>query len=432
MLTKKHSICAKSKWISPTWLWFVGTLACSSTGGNHVGATDSGNGNTQADSQTLADALQSDTAVSSDVAHNGDASPSGFLTNPNFCATATGFHSAVVAVGIAQPEDISAFAAELVANGYAVIHHLPDSPIPPEDVVSSDTVVADTAENGDVVPTADAAAPPALDAGPGDVSSAGDMTSVDAVVVPDDVVEPDAGEVVWPGEDIWGEYVVVVSPLGDVTYLLSNGDMVVASACPLDSLGQIRRLDFALAKAVQVLSKVQGTDYAEETRRWAVPTAYYGDTAGGYWREYFNESLDLNKVQSGVLSCSTTPLAGAFGIYGRADSPSLVGDVIGVESLTVGGITIVQDQKQTSSGEVAMVWNLMPHIGAGEVTWSVDLLVSDASVGFNVGKYYPFIDVLFSSEKQAALIVNIQGTLPGANRTSRAISELTLPPAPNL
>lgn len=431
MLQQSSFIYATTNPIAAAGFCLIAYFGCSSAGNNAVGAIDSQTHDTMADSHGAPDGMFGDTSSANDLL-SGDVSQSGFLTNPAFCSAQGGFRSAVAAVAVAQPQELSAFAEELVANGYSVVHHLPDSPTTPEDVVATPDVISNVPDGGDSVTAPEDTASPAPDGtSSGDGETDSGEVPIDAGIIADITPDTGSGEPVWPGEDVWGEYVVMVSPLGDVTYLLSNGDMVVASACPMESLGQVRRLDFALANAIQVLSKVQGTDYAEETRRWAMPTAYYSDRAGTYWREYFNESLDLNKVQSGVLSCSTTPNAAAFGVYGHADTPSIVGDVIGVESLVVGGVTIAEDQKQTSNGEVALVWNLMPHIGAGEVAWSVDMLVSDASVGFNVGKYYPFIDALFPSDKQAALIVNIQGTLPGPNRTSRAIAELTLPPAPS-
>lgn len=70
-------------------------------------------------------------------------------------------------------------------------------------------------------------------------------------------------------------------------------EALVASACPLGSLGQVHRLDEALARALRAMASVTVESGAVLTLRWAWPTAIYGE-GGRYWRQALGEGLDLN------------------------------------------------------------------------------------------------------------------------------------------
>ena len=223
-------------------------------------------------------------------------------------------------------------------------------------------------------------------------------------------------------------YAAGYDKLRDLVVLRDGGEVLVASTCALDNLGQARRLDYALAAAAElVAAHGEGTTLAARTRWWAQPTAWYSQGAGRYQRQYLADGVDLNKPMTGTIAFTEAPLAAGFGLVGSADAPSSTGDVVAIESLTVDGIAVATGEKAKSKAEVALFVDMAAAVGKGELAIGVDLMVADASVRDEVGTYYAFFEALF--DQTAALSVNLQGTLPGASHQSRDIGVLDLPDA---
>lgn len=356
------------------------------------------------------------------------APPAGFHVNPNLCSPGGGFRSAIRAETAMGPDSLAPFVEALKSKGYDAWIHEPESTLVPADASPGE---GDASSEDVPAPGSDASPAPPDVAG----DAAGDAT-IDAALDSGDPdegpSEPDVadGSDVDPEPDPFAEvrYAIGFDFLQDAVLLFEDGSLVVASFCALDGLGQVRRLDFGLAAVSPLVDQIaEGGDYAVETARWAKPAAILGEEAGLYQRHYLNESLDLNKPHSGTLAFSRSPGGAAFGIYGHADTPSLVGDVVGVESLVVGGKPVATQEKQTTTGSAVPVWDLTEHAEKGEVPWSFDLLVADASVEWNVGVYFPFVEALFDPGDPAALVVSVQGALPGVTMLSKSLSELPLP-----
>jgi len=383
-----------------------------------------------------------DAGGSADTAGNKTgAGGSGFSVNPTICSSTGGYRSAIVVMGGASPAPPQAYAKALGAEGYTVVYRAPakagddaseDASSEPSDggdatgfgggpldeVVSGDG----TSELGDGASADDATAD---DATAGDAAAgAGDAVASDAS---SDAPAGDAGPALPPVPTV---YTAGADALGDVVVLLEDGSLWVASACELDAFAQVRRLDFALAEASRVLAQVTGEDYKVETARWARPTAWYGAKAGTFRRQYLGDGVPFNKSLTGTIAMAASPDDVAFGLYGHADTPSQVGDVVGVDTLVVGGTKIAGAEKVTVTGRAALAWGLVPHVGKGETPWTVNVFIADASLDWSVGVYFPFVDALFPAGAQGSLAVSLQGSLPGQTRVSKAIADIALPAAP--
>jgi hypothetical protein len=213
---------------------------------------------------------------------------------------------------------------------------------------------------------------------------------------------------------------------GDVVLLFETGELVVASRCALDKLGQVRRLDQGLAAAVQVWAQVTKQDWQAAMARWVVPASYHADAPVGYSRRYLPETVDLQKALAGTLSLSHTPVQAVFALYGQTDAPSTQGDVITLDSLMVAGKLVASAQKHTVQGPVVLAWSLLPALQAGEQEWSLKLLIADAGLEWKTGQYRAFVEVL-QPDPKAAFSLTVQGALPGLARTAREMDELKLP-----
>ncbi|MSP92581.1 MAG: hypothetical protein EXR79_12400 [Myxococcales bacterium] len=212
--------------------------------------------------------------------------------------------------------------------------------------------------------------------------------------------------------------------LHDTVFAFANGTLVAASRCPLDRLGQVRRLDLALAQAVQVWAQVASADWKVAAARWSLPTAIYGEHPGAYQRRYLPDTADLNKAQQGTLSLSAAAPA-VFALYGQTDAPSAAGDVITLDALEIGTTKVAGPAKHAVQGPVALAWSLGT-LPAGESSWAVKLLVADAGLEWKVGSYRGFVDALLPNGK-GALAWTVQGALPGPARVERDVAELGLP-----
>ena len=224
------------------------------------------------------------------------------------------------------------------------------------------------------------------------------------------------------------QYAAGYDKLRDLTMLTAEGDVLVASTCALQDLGQARRLDFALAAATQLVADHgKGVTLAQRTAWWAQPSAWYTETSGSYQRQYLAEGLDLNKPMAGAIACTEQPVAVGFGLVGSADAPSTTGDVVAIESLSVDGVVLASGEKAKSKAEVALYVDFGAAAAKGELPLALDLLVADASVRNDTGVYYGFFEAIFDTS--AALSVNLQGALPGTTLQSRDIDVLGLPDA---
>jgi hypothetical protein len=289
--------------------------------------------------------------------------------DPGPCDPSGGYRSAVLVAGAADPALVKPFADTLKGAGYQAVYWDP------------------------------AAAPD-----PG----------------PDPVPPPPSPQQAFTG---------AVDALGERVFLFANGDLVVASYCGLDDLGQARRLDYALAAASELLAGQQPTlGYVDVTRRWAQPTAWFTQRAGQYWRQYLPESIDLNQQHTGKLAFSQAPSGAGFGLYGHADIPSKNGDVVGVDSLLIGGKSAAAKSKISSTAQVALAWDILPFVGAGEHDWVARLFVADASIEWKVGFYLAFFEAAFPMDaKSPTFNVTQQGSLPGTLKVSKALTEIDLP-----
>lgn len=351
------------------------------------------------------------------------------------CDPALGWQSAVkVATGAKDPAALQQFAAALSQAGYRAKLHLGADAATPDGGSTGD------ADAGSSAP-ADAAAAAedgqgAADAGASDdalsdAGSAGDPSG-DAGAVPG----ADAATAVDAGGDPSAvaadprRFVIATDPRQDAVILMENGDLFVSSACAIDRLGQVRRLDAALAQAAQLVTHLDHPgDWKLETQRWARPDAFYTAAAGQYWRQYLHDAVDLQKPLQGTISLAAAPLGLALGVYGHADVPSAVGDVVRLNALKVAGLQLAAGETWPVSGMASLVWDLAKAMAAGELAFRADLLVADAAVEWKVGVYHVFFEALFGKGGQG-LGVSTQGALPGQLRVSKAIAEAQLPAIP--
>ncbi|MBM4354913.1 MAG: hypothetical protein FJ109_14185 [Deltaproteobacteria bacterium] len=276
--------------------------------------------------------------------------------------------------------------------------------------------------------------PPPVDEEPsaGDVSSPGDIPAGNgdvSVRMPDIVFPEDMVEDTWTGTG-WtgGEYVVALTPLSDLIFVSEEGVLGVASWCAASNLGQIRRLDYTLADAVSMWAGLAGWDFAAETKKWIRPVAYYTAVAGTYQRSYANDSLDLNESHPGQLSLGGQPSMAGIALYGHADSPSPVGDVVGVDLLQVNQTVIAENDTVTATAQVVRLWDIGDFVGEGENSVVVDPFVQDASINFVVGMYVLFADAVFPDKVSGSLVLTLQGAPPGELFVSKGIESLSLPP----
>ncbi len=266
-------------------------------------------------------------------------------------------------------------------------------------------------------------------------AAAADGDEADAGALPDDAAQPtdDAGNI--EPEDVAplvpeppDHYVIGRDARHDAVLLLENGDLVVASHCPLDRLGQMRRLDYGLATAARLVTLLDHPgDYQLETSRWARPDGIYAERAGFYWRQYVD--ADLSRPIVGTLSLASKPESLAFGLFGHANVPSTVGDVVHVQKFTLDEKTLAGAHTWQVHDTAALLWDLAEGIAAGELPFVLDILVSDASVKAQVGVYHAFFEALFPEGKKDALGLgaSAQGALPGTLKVSRGMWELDLP-----
>lgn len=347
------------------------------------------------------------------------------------CDPAGGWKSAVqVATGAKDLATLEKYAAALSGAGYRAALHLGPDAASGDATTGADGLAgaADAADGGSLdASAADAAeGEPAADAQASD-ASAGDSASVDTA---DASTPVEGGSDPTPVDAETRVFVIATDPRQDAVILMENGDLFVASACPLDRLGQARRLDFGLAQAVQTLTKIDHPgEWKLETQRWARPDAFYTATAGLYWRQYVHDAVDLQKPLQGTISLASAPLGLALGVYGHVDLPSAVGDVVRMNSLTVAGKKLASGETWPIGGLASLVWDLAKAMAAGELPFRAELLVADASVEWNVGIYHVFFEALFGKGDQG-LGVSTQGALPGQLRVSKPIAEAKLPALP--
>lgn len=334
--------------------------------------------------------------------------------NVTECDPRNGWQSAVrSATGVKDPATLAGFAAALRDADYKAAFHPGSAAKAGADAGGADA--SGKADSAGEAPAPDASAdPPTLDA-----TSGNDAT---------DAAAADAGSPPLKGDP--RVYAAGLDLRSDAVFLMASGELLVASACPLDRLGQVRRLDYALAAAARILTAVDHPgDWKLETQRWTRPDAFYGNPAGTYVRHYLGDATDLQKPLQGAISLAATPLGLAFGIYGHADAPSKVGDVVRMNLLTVAGKKLATGETWPVHDVAALVWDLADAVAAGELPFTADLLVADASVEWNVGMYRSFFEALFA-KPGAGMGVSLQGALPGTLRVSRDVKELDLPAAP--
>jgi len=330
----------------------------------------------------------------------------GFRYNPAVCS-ANGAPASAAVTGVeATVELLDQFAALLEEEGFKVYRGPEPEPEP------------EPAEPGSDVPG------PA-DAGiPFEVMEEPDVVSTE-VEVPDEITEPGG----WQG----GQYVVALTPSGDVLFAAENGILGVASWCPAENLGQVRRLDYGLADAVILWSSLVGWDYVAETKNWVFPDAIYTQAAGGYHRTYMNQSLSLPETHAGQLSVSGLPEMAGFGLFGHADAPSPQGDQVGVELLQVGLTVLVESYTEIVHEQATLVWDATPHVGEGDNPVTVDLmLASEKWESLETGFYTFFADAVFPANLNGSLVLSLQGAPPGKLLVSKDIDELEMPPIDGL
>lgn len=331
-----------------------------------------------------------------------DNSPA-FTYNGEVCKIGPVPQSAVIGKVEAGKDRLDAFAQRLVEEGYDVYRG-------PEQTVIADPVVGDAISEQPDIKTREV---------PGDAG-----VVVDVVWPMEEVVEDIVEAPVWTG----GEYLIARTPLSDLIFVLADGTLGVVSWCPANSLGQMRRLDYALGDAVRMFGDIAAYDYATETDKWIMPVAYYTATAGTYQRSYMNESLSIDERHDGQVSISGNPIMAGFVLYGHADTPSQVGDVVGVDLLQVGQKVLAENDTVTVTGQVVRLWDFTPLAGDGEIPVIVDAFVSDESINWQVGVYRFFADVVFPASISGSFVLNLQGSPPGKLVVSKAIDGMLLPP----
>lgn len=342
------------------------------------------------------------------------------------CDRHGGFRSAVrVAIGVTDPALRAQLAAALADAGYTLPGAVPQADAGSTDAPQDDATNGEPsdAEPGDASDPAEPDAPPA-DAEGGEADAQGGEADAEA-----DAAEP-------PAPPSPTEPPLAVDLRRDAIFLRPDGQLIVASYCPLDRLEQMRRLDYGLAAVVRAWSALEpGGDYKLETQRWARPDGIYADQPDLYWRQYID--ADLRHPLIGTVSLVRKPLALAFGLFGHADTPSTVGDVVRVQSFEVAGIALQTAHTWQITDVAALLWDATAAAQAGDLPFTMDLLVADAGVLSHVGVYHAFFEALFApptagspGTETPGLGVAVQGSLPGAIRVARPIQELGLPLAP--
>jgi len=375
-----------------------------------VGCSDS-------DGKKDSDALPSDGSLrggpdgstGKDGERRGPATTPAFTDNAEICKTGFAPLSAVTSKVDVNHDLMQLFAQRLEEEGFEV-YMGPEEPYLP-----------DPGELEDVItPAADINTRESYELPDWNEEETPDIGFSDVPETPLEVVE----EPSWTG----GKYVIARTPRSDLLFVLESGVIGVVSWCPADSLGQIRRLDYTLADAVRIWGMGAGYDYVKETKAWAAPVSYYTQTEGAYQRSYMNDSLDMNEPHNGQLSIAGEHIMAGFALYGHADAPSQVGDVVGVDLLQIGQTVIAENDTVTISGQVTLLWDVTPLAGEGENLIVADPFVSDASINWQVGHYYFFADAVFPGSIHGSFVLNLQGSPPGKLIVSKAIDALVIPP----
>jgi hypothetical protein len=337
--------------------------------------------------------------------------PVSFSNNVDLCKITETPLSAVTSQVDVTPELLQAFASRLQEEGYDVFAG-PEVPVVADPVVTSDIGAGlDLRDRETVSP------PDVQDDGVGD----------DAVNPPWPDVAPDLDvPPVWTG----GPYVIARTPLADMIYVTSEGVLGVVSWCPVQTLGQIRRLDYALADAFRLWGDVAVFDYTAETEGWTRPMAYYTKVEGTFQRSYMSDSLEADDPHEGVISISGKPVMAAIALYGHADVPSQAGDLVGMDMLQVGQKVIAEADVDISTGQASFMWNITPFAGEGELPVVIDAAVRDPGLEWEVGLYSIFADAVFPESVHGSFVMNLQGAPPGKLLRSKLLADLLvhLPP----
>lgn len=222
---------------------------------------------------------------------------------------------------------------------------------------------------------------------------------------------------------------------GDVVVVTATGDLAVVSSCVFDGLGQMHRLDDGLARLANATRALVAEPHVDATRRWALPAGIYG-AKGTYWRQAAAAGQDLNAATSGVVAV-TAPAQLGFVLAGASDPSATGGDAVGVQSLSLDGDVVISDDKRVVHGPASLRWQL-PDGAAGSRAVALQLLVTDASLGWQVGTWVPYVEAWFPGDSAAttgaeatpaSLAFSLQGGLPGVIRKARPVAELGLPAA---
>ncbi len=326
-----------------------------------------------------------------------------FSYNGDVCKIGPAPQSAVTGKVEAGADRLDAFAQRLKDEGYDVYRG-------PEQAEIADPVIGDAISEPPDIMTRETMI---------------DMAGMADVVWPlEEIVEEIVETPLWSG----GEYLIARTPLSDLIFVLADGTIGVVSWCPAHSLGQIRRLDYALADAVRLFGEIAAYDYATETEKWTMPVAYYTAKAGSYQRSYMNDSLTIADRHEGQVSITGKPIMAGFALFGHADAPSQNGDVVGMDLLQVGQKVLAENDTVTLTGQVVQLWDFTAMAGEGEIVVVVDAFVSDAHINGLVGVYRIFADAVFPDSINGSLVLNLQGSPPGKLVVSKDIVDIVLPP----
>ncbi|MBT3193098.1 MAG: hypothetical protein HN341_11140, partial [Verrucomicrobia bacterium] len=265
-----------------------------------------------------------------------------FTYNGEVCKIGPVPQSGVTGKVEAGADRLDAFAQRLKDEGYDVYRG-------PEQTVIAEPVIGDVVTEPPDIMTRESMGMP-------DVSWYDEYTF-------EEIVEEIVETPVWDG----GEYLIARTPLSDLIFVLADGTIGVVSWCPAHSLGQIRRLDYTLADAIRMFGDIAAYDYATETEKWTMPVAYYTGKAGSYQRSYMNDSLTIDERHDGQVSITGKPIMAGFALFGHADAPSQVGDVVGVDLLQVGQKVLAENDTVTVTGQVVRLWDFTPLAGEGEI-----------------------------------------------------------------
>ncbi len=328
-----------------------------------------------------------------------------FTYNGEVCKIGPAPQSAVTGKVEAGTDRLDAFAQRLKDEGYEVFRG-------PEQTVVADPVIGDAVTEPPDIVTRETPSPE-------DVTAVADVSWPEEEIIEDVVESP-----VWDG----GEYLIARTPLSDLIFVLADGTIGVVSWCPAHSLGQVRRLDYTLADAIRMFGDIAAYDYATETEKWTMPVAYYTGKAGSYQRSYMNDSLTIDERHDGQVSITGKPIMAGFALFGHADAPSQVGDVVGVDLLQVGQKVLAENDTVTVTGQVVRLWDFTPLAGEGEIPVVVDAFISDESINWQVGVYRLFADVVFPDSVSGSFVLNLQGAPPGKLVVSKDVADMVLPP----